>query len=90
MNSIYRKLVVYFLLLNLFAIGSIGFYSYYKEKEALLSRTFDQLISLRIEKKNRITEFFTQRIRDMENVSNMPQLKNTLDKLILVLVHGIG
>ena len=81
MNSIYRKLVVYFLILNLFAIGSIGVYSYYKEKEALLSRTFDQLISLRIEKKNRITGFFRQRIRDMENISNIPKIQTVLHYL---------
>ncbi len=81
MNSIYRKLVVYFLILNLFAIGSIGVYSYYKEKEALLSRTYDQLISLRLEKKNRITAFFHQRIRDMENISNIPKIQAVLHHL---------
>jgi signal transduction histidine kinase len=76
MSSIYRKLVVYFLVLNLFAIGSVGIYSYYKEKEALLSRTFDQLISVRQEKKNRIITFFRQRIKDMENIALMPDILN--------------
>ncbi len=82
MGSIYRKLVVYFLMLNLLAIGSVGIYSYYKEKEALLSRTFDQLISVRIEKKNRITGFFQQRVRDMKNVSEVFQLRRTLQQAI--------
>ncbi len=81
MSSIYRKLVACFLILNLFAMGSIGVYSYYKEKEALLSRTFDQLISLRLEKKNRITGFFRQRIRDMENISNIPAIQTVLHHL---------
>jgi len=76
MSSIYRKLVVYFLALNLFAIGSVGIYSYYKEKEALLSRTFDQLISVRQEKKNRIVAFFRQRMKDMENIALMPDVLN--------------
>ena len=72
MNSIYRKLVIYFLALNLLAIGSVGVYSYYKEKEALLSRTFDQLISVRQEKKNRILVFFRQCVNDMKNSMLLP------------------
>ncbi|HDO06396.1 MAG TPA: HAMP domain-containing protein [Bacteroidetes bacterium] len=81
MSSIYRKLVVYFLLLNLFAIGSVGVYSYYKEKEALLSRTFDQLISVRMEKKTRIIGFFRQRISDMENISRLPQVRKIMSEV---------
>ncbi len=75
MNSIYRKLVISFLALNLFAIGAVGIYSYYKEKEALLSRTFDQLISVRQEKKDRIITFFKQRLNDVENISLLPEIK---------------
>ena len=75
MNSIYRKLVISFLALNLFAIGAVGIYSYYKEKEALLSRTFDQLISVRQEKKDRIITFFKQRLNDVENISQLPRIK---------------
>ncbi|UBM61285.1 HAMP domain-containing protein [Candidatus Sulfidibacterium hydrothermale] len=81
MNSIYRKLVIYFLALNLFAIGSVGIYSYYKEKEALLSRTFDQLISVRQEKKNRILSFFRQRINDMKNMAAVPGITRIFDTL---------
>ncbi len=81
MNSIYRKLVIYFLALNLFAIGSVGIYSYYKEKEALLSRTFDQLISVRQEKKNRILSFFRQRINDMKNMATVPGITRIFDTL---------
>ncbi len=75
MNSIYRKLVISFLALNRFAIGAVGIYSYYKEKEALLSRTFDQLISVRQEKKDRIITFFKQRLNDVENISLLPGIK---------------
>ena len=84
MKSIYRKLVVYFLLLNLIAIGSIGIYSYFKEKEALLSRTFDQLISLRIEKKNRVLSFFEQRIRDIDIISEIPQIQTALQNYTFI------
>ncbi len=74
MSSIYRKLVISFLVLNMFAIGAIGIYSYYKEKEALLSRTFDQLISVRKGKKDRIFAFFKQRLTDMRNITQLPGL----------------
>lgn len=43
----YCKLIVYFLLLSLFAIVSADVYSCYKEKEAVLSRTFGQLLAIR-------------------------------------------
>lgn len=75
MSSIYRKLLFSFLTLNLFAIGAVGIYSYYKEKEALLSRTFDQLISVRQGKKERIVSFFRQRITDIENLSQFPRIQ---------------
>ena len=78
MSSIYRKLVIYFLALNLLAIGAVGIYSYYKEKEALLSRTFDQLISVRQEKKNRILSFFKQRVNDMKNIARLPGVSEML------------
>ncbi len=81
MSSIYRKLVVYFLLLNLFAIGSVGVYSYYKEKTALLTRTFDQLVSVRLEKKNRILTFFKQRTNDMENICRLPEIQKMLSRI---------
>ena len=74
MRSIYRKLVVSFLVLNMFAIGAVGIYSYYKEKEALLSRTFDQLISIRQGKKDRLLSFFAQRQKDMRVLVRLPGL----------------
>ncbi len=80
MSSIYRKLVVYFLALNLFAIGAVGIYSYYKEKEALLSRIFDQLISVRQEKKTQIAAFFNQRLKDVENISRLRDVHKLFTK----------
>ena len=76
MSSIYRKLLFSFLTLNLFAIGAVGIYSYYKEKEALLSRTFDQLISVRQGKKESLISFFRQRIIDLENISQLPEIRS--------------
>jgi len=77
-NSIVKKLVIYFLLLNIFTVIVVGSYSYYRAKDALVERTFDQLISLRIEKKNRIERFFNDRIIDVNLVSKSADVKNIL------------
>jgi two-component system NarL family sensor kinase len=93
-TSIVKKLVIYFLLLNIFTVIVIGSYSYYRAKDALVERTFDQLTSVRIEKKYRVERFFEDRIQDVNLVSksgdvgNIIQLMNSnykaanLEKLI--------
>lgn len=68
-SSIVKKLVIYFLLLNIFTVIVVSSYSYYRAKDALVERTFDQLTSLRIEKKYRIERFFEDRIADVNLVS---------------------
>ncbi|NJO87771.1 MAG: hypothetical protein HC831_01555 [Chloroflexia bacterium] len=48
--SITKKLIIYSLILGLSSTSVIGIYTYIKIKDALLSRTFDQLISVKNEK----------------------------------------
>lgn len=80
-NSIVKKLVIYFLLLNIFTVIVISAYSYYRAKDALVKRTFDQLTSLRIEKKYRIERFFNDRILDINLVSQTDDVQNILSLL---------
>ncbi|PLX11261.1 MAG: hypothetical protein C0597_15390 [Marinilabiliales bacterium] len=80
-SSLVKKLVVYFLLLNIFTVIVIGSYSYYRAKDALVERTFDQLTSLRIEKKYRIERFFNDRILDVNLVSKSNDVRNILSYL---------
>jgi signal transduction histidine kinase len=56
----------------------IGANAYYFAKIALLDRTFDQLISLRLEKKNRIEQFFLDRVRDIQLISESEETKKIL------------
>ncbi len=77
-NSIVKKLVIYFLLLNIFTVIVIGSYSYYRAKDALVKRTFDQLTSLRIEKKYRIERFFSDLRLDIELISKSKDVKNII------------
>lgn len=79
--SIVRKLIVYFLLLNIFTVIVVGSYSYYRAKDALVERTFDQLTSIRIEKKYRIERFFNDRLQDLNLISKSDDVKNIINYL---------
>ncbi|MEI7662587.1 MAG: sensor histidine kinase [Bacteroidota bacterium] len=60
-----EKLILYFVLLGIGAILIISTVSFYSTKRALMSRTFDQLTSLRIVKKSRIEQFYADRVREI-------------------------
>jgi len=79
--SITEKLIFYFVCLGVVVIIIIGSYSYFFTKRALLNRTFDQLISLRLEKKNRIEQFFIDRDRDINLISKSEEIKRIIDVL---------
>jgi signal transduction histidine kinase len=63
--SIREKLVLFFILLGIVSIGITSYLSYSNARSAILSRTFDQLTSLRIEKKKQIELFFSERKKDL-------------------------
>ncbi len=60
-----EKLILYFLFLGLGTIFFISIYSFYSTEDALMNRTFDQLTSLRIAKKNQVEIFFKDRIKEV-------------------------
>ncbi|WP_321279268.1 histidine kinase [Marinifilum fragile] len=70
-KSLAKKLLIYFVLLNFLSITIVGIYAYTQAKEALISRTYDQLISVRIEKKKRVENFFQQCKHDMQIISSI-------------------
>jgi signal transduction histidine kinase len=70
-KSIARKLTVYFLFLSLASTSVIGFYSYVKAREALIDRTFEQLISLRTEKNNRLATYFDERLNEITSLAKL-------------------
>ncbi|MFH2094916.1 MAG: hypothetical protein ABIJ16_04375, partial [Bacteroidota bacterium] len=73
--SIREKLTVYFLMIGLITAAIIGVVSYTNSREALLKRTFDQLTSVRIEKKKRIEIYFSDRIRDIKQIARSEDIK---------------
>ena len=71
-----EKLILYFLLLGLGTIFIISIYSYYSTQDALMNRTFDQLTSLRIAKKNQVEIFFKDRIKEVILLSESDDTRN--------------
>jgi len=67
--SITTKLILFVLILSLISTFVVGKYSFEKAKTALVERTFDQLVSLRIEKTNRIQNLFLHCQNDISNIS---------------------
>jgi signal transduction histidine kinase len=79
-----EKLILYFLLLGLGTIFIISIYSYFSTQEALMNRTFDQLTSLRIAKKNQVEIFFKDRIKEVILLSGSEDTRKiaaTLDNI---------
>ncbi len=63
--SLSKKIFFNFLILSIVPIIIIDTYFYYKSKNALINRTFDQLTTARIEKTARLTDFFNKSIKDI-------------------------
>lgn len=76
--SITKKIIIYSLLLGLSATSVIGIYTYIRIKDALLARTFDQLVSIRNEKTKRLESFFKERSNDLHNLINYKKIGELL------------
>ncbi|MBP7497391.1 MAG: HAMP domain-containing protein [Bacteroidales bacterium] len=79
--SITEKLILIFLSIGLFTIIIVGTLSYYYSKNALLDRTFEQLLSVRVTKKARVENFINDRISDVKQALQSGQIKNVLNHL---------
>ncbi|MDA3820275.1 MAG: histidine kinase [Candidatus Delongbacteria bacterium] len=60
-----HKITFSLIVVSLGACLVLGFVVYYSMKEAMLERTYDQLISVRTEKQNRLEKFFADRKYDI-------------------------
>ena len=68
-RSLSDKIVLYFVIIGITAIAIVSTYSFYTSKNALLQRTFDQLTSVRVVKKNQVEQFFNDRISEFILIS---------------------
>jgi signal transduction histidine kinase len=65
-TSIYHKLILYIFFLGIFVIVAVSLYSFITARNAILQRTFDQLTSLRVAKKEQVEQFFLDRMKEVE------------------------
>jgi len=77
--SITKKIIIYSIVLGLSSTSIIGIYTYISTKDALLARTFDQLVSVRNEKKKRLESFFNERTNDIQNLLNFEDIGKLLN-----------
>lgn len=83
--SIATKLIILFLLMGIGTTIIVGVYSYFSARNSLTDRTFDQLTSIRVVKKNRIEDFFSDRFRDINLFSKTNEVKEmaaSIDRVI--------
>ena len=75
--SITKKIFLSYFILSIVPLIFLDTYFYYKSKEALINRTFDQLTTVRIEKETRLQNFFTDCFRDISFLSEIFNNNNT-------------
>lgn len=68
--SLSERLILYFTLVGFSITAILLTYSYFSTQSAIFSRTYDQLTSIKTEKKIRIENFFSDRIKEIEVLSS--------------------
>ena len=72
-TSIYHKLILYIFLLGIFVIVAVSLFSFVASRNAILQRTFDQLTSVRVDRKVQVEQFFNDRIKEIDLFSHLKQ-----------------
>lgn len=80
-----EKLSLNVISICLLSVAAVGVYSYYSAKSALMSRTFQQLTSVRIEKQTQLEQYFHERIADFNLACQIYTKTNDTRKEILFL-----
>ena len=71
-----------FLLVGLSIVSLLGIYFYYYSKEAIISRTFDQLTAVREIKKRQVEFLFAERINNVGYLSKSIEVQKEMARLI--------
>jgi PAS domain S-box-containing protein len=80
-KSLISKLVLMFLLVGLGIVSLLGIYFYYYSKEAIISRTYDQLTAVREIKKSQIEFLFNERINNVRYLSKTVEAQQEIKKI---------
>jgi two-component system NarL family sensor kinase len=68
--SLRERLILNYVIVSILAILLAGALSYYVSRKALMERTFQQLTSVKMVKKNQVEGFLLDQIRDVKMLSN--------------------
>lgn len=74
-TSITERLVLYYVVLSISAIATVGAIFYYLAKDALTDRTFNQLTSVRVVKAKQLERFFADRENDLRKIAELKESK---------------
>ncbi len=81
--SISDKLILAAVVLSVAIISIVASYSFLRARDAILSRSFDQLISVRVIKKNLLEDFFqniTKEVNLISSSSDIQHISNMLNR----------
>lgn len=79
-----EKLSLNVISICLISVAAVGVYSYYSAKSALMSRTFQQLTSVRIEKQTQLEQYFHERIADFNLACRVYTQTNEAKEFLLL------
>ena len=74
--SITDKLILASIFLSVIIIVIVASYSFLRARDAILSRSFDQLISVRVIKKNQLEDFFQNITKEVNLVSSSTDIQH--------------
>jgi len=79
--KINETLILYFVIIGFISITSVSALTYYQYRKAILERSFEQLKAIRNLKKRKIEEFFGDRIRDIQFLSQSTEVRHIVTNL---------
>ncbi len=92
-RSIVRKLMFFYLIVGISSVSIIGFYSYYKARNALIVRATEQLNSVKSLKKEQIENYFNLQIKYLnDSISITETIREEINKIMLNTnqTNGLG
>lgn len=79
-TSLVQKLFGYYFALSLVTIFILSLYSYFTSKNALISRTYDQLNSVKFEKERNIENYLLERMDEVSQISRFENWEGIIKK----------
>jgi signal transduction histidine kinase len=83
-TTLSQKLFGYYFSLSIITIIILSVYSYHNSKSAIVSRTYDQLNSVKFEKERNLENFFQERLYEVNNLRQFEYWNSIINQLNLL------